>query len=166
MNKNIKVSVVKAIKTLLLLVFCLQFVSRNLVGLQQDRAPTSSPFGTLKWVWAGDGRASDGTFLGMNIYETPDGTKVSITRGKLRSSKVAEKELKLWMKSTAIANKTSKRDDSGRIVGTRAEVSFSTATSKAFAIVWTEGEKFVWISSFSMPLCRHIAAQMNPGQYR
>lgn len=166
MNKNLKVSVVTAIKFLLLLVSCLPFVPRNLFGLQQDHAPTSRPFGTLKWVWAADGRANDGTFLGMNAYETADGTKVSVTRGKLKSPKAAEKELKLWLKPTAIVTKTSKRDDSGRIVGTRAEVSFSTATSKAFAIVWTEGEKFVWISSFSMLLCRQIEAQMNSGQYR
>jgi hypothetical protein len=162
MNKKLHFSTVQTIK-FVVLVFCLQ------IAPPQGHAVPPQGSGhvqTLKWVWAGDARASDGTFLEMNDYETADGTQVGITRGTFKSSKAAEHELKLWLKSIAITTKTPKRDDSGRIIGTRAEASFSTAGSKRSVILWTERENFVWISSFSMPLCRQMEAQINSERHR
>jgi hypothetical protein len=52
------------------------------------------------------------------------------------------------------------------MIGTRAEAVFSTAGSKRFAILWTEDERFVWISSDSMPLCRKMEAQINSERHR
>ncbi len=101
-----------------------------------------------KWisVEAGSGRFSDGTFLQFDVYEAVNGTRVSITRGNFKLPEAALKEMHRWLRTVKVVEKQQRMDSTGeRAVGV-----FIPESGKEYtAILWTEGAKFVWLSSSS-----------------
>ena len=109
----------------------------------------------LKSVWAGNGRASDGTFLELNSYATSDGTRLSISRATFSSPSAAQKELNLWGKqATKIIERGVTKNSSGQAVGLRLRGKFPPPKphEENNGILWTEGKEFFWVSSPSLEL--------------
>ncbi len=117
----------------------------------------------LNWISAGDGRASDGTFLEFYTYKNKKDIRVNLTKGKFTSSSAAQKELSLWLKTaTKIIEQGSVKDATGETVGKRAVAFFSESKShhEYFAILWTNGPKYYWLSSPSLDLARDLENQI------
>jgi hypothetical protein len=128
------------------------------------RNSDQEPHEKLRWVWAGDGRAADGTFLGLNSYETSGGTRVSITHGKFSSPTAAQKELGLWLKqATRIIERKVRKNPSGQPIGVRARGVFPSAKphEEYSAILWTDGDKYYWVSSPSLELALQVEEELN-----
>jgi hypothetical protein len=118
----------------------------------------------LKSVWAGDGRASDGTLLELNSYETTGGIHVGVTRGKFSSPAAAQNELDLWAKhATKIMLREVRKDSSGQPIGVRAFGVFPSAKAheEYNAVLWTDGGTYYWVSSPSLELALQIEEELN-----
>src|SRR5258707_7296213 len=60
-----------------------------------------SPSDKYKSTFTGDGRASDGTFLALNGYETANGDEFSVIKGKFKSAEAAQRELTIKLESAS-----------------------------------------------------------------
>lgn len=123
----------------------------------------------LEWISAGNGRASDGTFLDFTTYQNTKGTQVHLTKGKFTSPSAAEKEMSLWLKTaTKVIEQSLVKEATGETIGKRAVASFSVSKSQGeyFAILWTNGSRYYWVSSSSLNLARDLENQINTRKNR
>jgi len=118
----------------------------------------------LKWISAGDAKASDGTMLALNTYETAAGTRINVTSGEFKSRDAAEKEMELWLKpAKKLVTQEEKKDDSGHITGKRAIALFAREEPhfEYTAILWTYRARFYWVSSSSLADCLELEKKIN-----
>jgi hypothetical protein len=115
--------------------------------------------GKFKSIFSGNGKALDGTFLEFNSYETPNGTRVGVTRGEFISPAAAQRELLHWLKqaSRVIEQRTNK-DASGHPIGLRVIGIFPSADrhSENNGILWTDRNKYFWVSSPALELALQV----------
>jgi len=119
-----------------------------------------------KWksLWSGNGKAADGTFLELNSYENSAGIRVSVTQGKFSSPTAAQKELDLWAKhAIKIIERTVKKNSYGQPIDVRARGIFPPTKphEEYSAILWTDGDKYYWVSSPSMDLALQVEKDIN-----
>ena len=141
-----------------------QFPSASLASAQQLNSKNQDPSEELKLVWMGDGRAKDGTMLGMRSYQTPSGLKVAITHGKFGSPDAAQNEFRIWLALAAkIVEQGHRKDESGAVVGERAVALFkdTDASTQLTAVLWTNGVDYYWVSSSSPRLVFRIEDWIN-----
>ena len=113
----------------------------------------------FKSVFSGNGKASDGTFLQLDSYETPNGTRVGVTRGEFTSPAAAERELRHWLKEARrVIEQRTNKDASGKPVGLRVIGIFPVVAPQGEnkGILWTEGDKYFWVSSPSLELALQV----------
>jgi hypothetical protein len=119
--------------------------------------------GRLHSVFSGNGKASDGTFLEMNSYETPSGTRVGITRGKFPSPAAAQREFRHWLKQARrVIEERTNKDPSGHSIGLRAIGIFPSVEPQGenSAVLWTDGDKYFWVSSPSLELALQVEEEL------
>jgi hypothetical protein len=117
--------------------------------------------------WVGNGRASDGTFLGFGSYKIADGTIVGISHGTFRSPKAAENQLHLWLKSaTKVIEHSFSKDPAGNINGERFVGFFAKDQSheQYYAVVWAQGRRFQSIGASSLDTVLEAEKQMKAGR--
>lgn len=131
---------------------------------ERSRGAGEIPRAKLKSIWAGNGRASDGTFLEFDSYETGSGMRVAITRGKFSSSSAAQSEIKRWLtRATRILESGMKsafsdQEDSLRALGIFPSVK---AGEEYYAVLWTDSGKLYWVSSPSLELALQVEKELN-----
>lgn len=110
----------------------------------------------LKLVWLGDGRAQDGTILGMRSYETTAGVKLSVIHGTFPSMESAQREFRAWLATAKrILEQQNSVDNPGRVAQERAVAIIAPtkgSSSEQTAVLWTAGVDFFWLSSTSSSL--------------
>jgi hypothetical protein len=98
-----------------------------------------------------DGRASDGTVLGMSSFCTADGRYGGgRASGIFPSFRVAQKEMGKWIaRATKIIEGKPCKDGSGKIVGYRVIAYFAKTdkTDEYHAVSWTNDRQFYWLWS-------------------
>ncbi len=101
------------------------------------------------------GTTKDGAPYSAQIYESPDGVKVSVTRENRDSSAGASKALNKRIKEAVeIVEQADKMDEKGQRVGERVVATFakSDSSEKEVAVLWTNGAQFYYIQSPSLPV--------------
>ena len=98
-----------------------------------------------------DGRASDGTMLGMSSFCTSDGRHGGgRTSGIFPSPQAAQKEMGKWIaEATRIIEGKACKDGSGKIVGYRVIAYFAKTdkTDEYHVVSWTNDRQFYWLWS-------------------
>ncbi|HEX3092236.1 MAG TPA: hypothetical protein VHW72_06415 [Candidatus Angelobacter sp.] len=101
-----------------------------------------------------DGRASDGTMLGMSSFCTSDGQYGGgRTSGIFASPQAAQKEMRKWIaRATKIIEEKPYKNGSGKIVGYRAIAYFAKTdkTDEYHAVSWTNDRQFYWLWSMNL----------------
>jgi hypothetical protein len=136
----------------------------SLFGQSSSTASSSPQEEQLEKISAGKGRASHGTLLAFNSYRNAHGTQVSTTRGKFKSPKAAQREWSLSLKrAKRIVERRPLQSASGNHVGQRAVALFHDPNTETeyFAVLWTDGPEYYWISSASLPLALYIEERLN-----
>lgn len=112
--------------------------------------------------WIGDGRASDGTLLGMGVYKTSKGIKVGFAHGEFPTVEAAQNERHIWLRNAArIVEKGLVRNDSGEIVGDRIVAYFpkTRGWDEFYAIAWISDREFHWVASPSFQIALETEAK-------
>jgi predicted RecA/RadA family phage recombinase len=98
-----------------------------------------------------NGRASDGTMLGMSSFCTSDGRYGGgRTSGIFSSPQAAQKEMGKWIAgATKIIEGKACKDGSGKVVGYRVIAYFAKTdkTDEYNAVAWTNDRQFYWLWS-------------------
>lgn len=131
---------------------------------ERSRGAGEIPREKLKSIWAGNGRASDGTFLEFDSYETGSGMRVAITRGEFSSSSAAQKELNRWLaQATRVLENRKSSGFSGQPDSLRALGIFPSvkAGEEYYAVIWTDSGKLYWVSSPSLELALQVEKELN-----
>ena len=124
----------------------------NEASLVQDKnqGAAQDPF---KGGFLGNGRAADGTMLGLASFDTPSGERVGVTTARFRSPKAARENLQAWTASAAkIIHEGPYKDTSGRVVGYRVIAQFAKTERQTeyHVVTWTSGREFYWVASNSL----------------
>jgi hypothetical protein len=138
----------------------------DLSALLQQSSPglsSSQQQEQLERISTGNGHASDGTFLIFNSYRNAHGVQVSTTRGKFKSPKAAQREWSLWLKRATKIKEQGSLQDAKIGVGKRAVAVFHDPDTETeyFAVLWTRGPEYYWVSSASLPLALYVEKRLN-----
>lgn len=120
-----------------------------------SRIPTSRkaagcpPLTQFKNTMAADGPSADGsTRLSYHLYKAPNGIDLRTTYGEFDTPKAAQGELDYQIKpASRILVNGWELDQSGDVVGRRAEAIFRSSNGSAFSLLWTWGRYFHEVSS-------------------
>jgi hypothetical protein len=115
-----------------------------------DRRPTAM---TFRIIARGESRDDDGHQFASTAYRASDGSKLNVLRGRFESQRLAEEYLgKQTAKASKVIESGPETDKTGRAVGKRAQVAFSTGDSGTVAaVLWTNGAEYREIVSDSLP---------------
>lgn len=99
-----------------------------------------------------DGRASDGTVLGMSSFCTSDGQYGGgRTSGIFARPQAAQKEMRKWIaRATKIIEKKPFKNGAGKVVGGFRAIAYFAKTDKTdeyYAVSWTNDRQFYWLWS-------------------
>jgi predicted RecA/RadA family phage recombinase len=124
-------------------------VSLSSQDKQVDQHSPNAPESCGRYVF--DGRASDGTMLGMSSFCTSDGRYGGgRTSGIFPSPQAAQKEMGKWIDgATKIIEGKACKDGSGKVVGYRVIAYFAKTdkTDEYNAVAWTNDRQFYWLWS-------------------
>lgn len=101
------------------------------------------------------GTTKDGVPYSAQIYESPDGVTVSVTRENRDSAASAAKVLQKRIKAAVeIIERGPKLDETGRRVGERVVATFAKSDSSGneVEVLWTNGGQLYYIQSTSLPV--------------
>ena len=141
----------------------LQPTPRKTSDNERSRGPDEIQREKLKSIWAGNGRASDGTILALDSYETGSGMRVAITRGKFNSPRAAREELNRWLTQATSIMEHGRRKGSPNQQDCRALGIFHSAKAgeEYYAVLWTDSANFYWVSSPSLELLLQVEKELN-----
>jgi hypothetical protein len=133
--------------------------------LQQSSsgASSSQQQEQLEKISAGNGKASDGTVLSFNSYRNAHGVQVSTTTGKFKSPRAAQREWSLSLKKAKKIIERRPLSVAGSHAGQRAVALFHDPDTETeyFAVLWTNGPNYYWVSSASLPLALYVEKRLN-----
>jgi hypothetical protein len=118
----------------------------------------------LERISASNGKASDGTLLSFNSYRSAHRVQVSTTKGRFKSPAAAQREFSVSLKlSKKVMERRLLEDASGNRVGTRAVAVFHDPDTETeyFAVLWTNGPNYYWVSSASLELALNVEKRLN-----
>lgn len=126
-------------------------VALSLFSQDKQADQHSSPNAAECGRYVFNGRASDGTMLGMSSFCTADGQYGGgRTSGIFANPQAAQKEMGKWIaRATKIIEEKPYKNGSGKVVGYRAIAYFAKTdkTGEYHAVSWTTDRQFYWLWS-------------------
>lgn len=138
--------------------------------IQDKRTDPSAPQNSkdpFKGGMFGNGRATDGTLLGIESFDTPNGQHVGVTTGRFSSSEAAQKHLRQSIAgATTMLKDEPFKDKSGNVVGQRVVAHFEKTEKHQdfYVVTWTNGPEYYRVASKDLATALDEEKERNTAQ--